>query len=89
MVLDNNLVLPEYLVEYDYVMQDENQSKIADFGEKVGILDNIEDEFISPQNINTYKSEIVNIYNTLCEEVNNYQFENIEDLKHPNLEVKA
>lgn len=29
------------------------------------------------------------IYNTLCDEINNYQFENIEDINHPNLEIKA
>ena len=49
----------------------------------------MEDEFISPKNIDIYKSEINNIYNTLCDEINNYQFENIEDLNHPNLSIKA
>ena len=32
-VMDNNLVLPEYLVEFAYVQQSENQNKIADFGD--------------------------------------------------------
>ena len=81
--------LPEYLVEFDYVLKSSNQNKIADFGNNITILDNPDDEFISPKNIQLYKSELNNIYNTLCEEINNYQFENIEDLKHPNLEIKA
>jgi hypothetical protein len=29
--MDNNLVIPEYLVEYDYTLRDPNQSKVADF----------------------------------------------------------
>lgn len=87
--LDNNLVLPEYLVEFDYILRNNLQSKIADFGDNIGVLDNMEDEFISPKNIDIYKSEINNIYNTLCDEINNYQFENIEDLNHPNLSIKA
>ena len=35
-VLDNNLVLPEYLVEFEYVRKNPNQNKIADFGEHIG-----------------------------------------------------
>lgn len=31
-VLDNNLVLPEYFAEFDYVMTSPLQNKIADFG---------------------------------------------------------
>lgn len=30
-VMDNNLVIPEYLVEYDYILKDSNQNKVADF----------------------------------------------------------
>ena len=71
-VLDNNLVLPEYLVEFDYVMKSTNQNKIADFGDTLTVLDNPEDEFISPKNLSIYKSEINNIYNTLCDEINTY-----------------
>ena len=82
-------MLPEYLVEFDYVLKNQNQNKIADFGDTVTILDNPDDEFISPKNIQIYKSELNNIYNTLCDEINAYQFENLEDLKHPNLEIKA
>jgi hypothetical protein len=37
-VMDNNLVIPEYLVEYDYVLKDPNQSKVADFSEAVALL---------------------------------------------------
>ena len=37
-VMDNNLVIPEYLVEYDYILKDPNQSKIADFSEAVALL---------------------------------------------------
>ena len=50
-VLDNNLVLPEYLVEFDYILANNNQNKIADFGDHIGVLDNPDDEFISPKNI--------------------------------------
>jgi hypothetical protein len=54
-VLDNNLVLPEYLVEFEYIMKSEDQNKVADFGDKIAILENPEDEFISAKNIVTYK----------------------------------
>jgi hypothetical protein len=37
-VMDNNLVIPEYLVEYDYVLDNPNQNKVADFGDTVGLL---------------------------------------------------
>lgn len=87
--MDNNLVLPEYLVEFDYIQESESQNKVSDFGDQIGILDNPEDEFISPKNFHIYKAELSNIYNTLCDEISNYQFENIEDTKHPNLEIKA
>jgi len=60
------------LVEFDYVLKSSNQNKIADFGNNITILDNPDDEFISPKNIQLYKSELNNIYNTLCEEINNY-----------------
>ena len=29
--MDNNLVIPEYLVEYDYILKDPSQNKVADF----------------------------------------------------------
>lgn len=32
-VIDNNLVLPEYLVEFNYILSNENQNKISDFGD--------------------------------------------------------
>lgn len=37
-VMDNNLVIPEYLVEYDYVLDNENQNKVADFNDTVALL---------------------------------------------------
>lgn len=37
-VMDNNLVIPEYLVEYDYVLDNPNQNKVADFGDTVALL---------------------------------------------------
>ncbi len=36
--MDNNLVIPEYLVEYDYVLDNVNQNKVADFNETVALL---------------------------------------------------
>lgn len=38
--LDNNLVLPEYLIEFDYIQKNILQNKIADFGDTIGIIDN-------------------------------------------------
>ena len=49
--LDNTLVLPEYFVEFDYILKNPFQNKIADFGDHLGLLDNAEDEFISPKNL--------------------------------------
>lgn len=34
--LDNNLVLPEYLIEFDYIQKNILQNKIADFGDTIG-----------------------------------------------------
>ena len=34
-----------------------------------------------------YRDEVNNIYNTLCEDVNNYQFENLDDF--PNYDLKS
>ena len=60
------------------------------------MLENEEDEFISPQNINSYREEINNIYDTLCEDVNNYQFENLGIIfictpldEYPNYDLKS
>ena len=86
-VLDNHLVLPEYLAEFEYVSKSKVQSKVADFVDELGILDNEDDEFISSQNIQVYRDEIGSIYNTLADDVNNYQFENFEE--YPNLELKS
>lgn len=86
-VMDNNLVLPEYLAEFEYVLKTPYQNKIADFGNVLGLLDNEDDEFISPQNISLYREQISNIYNTLADDINNYQFENLEDC--PTYELKA
>jgi hypothetical protein len=57
-VLDNNLVLPEYLVEFDYVLDNINQNKVSDFGDSIALLETNDDEFISPKNINTYLKDI-------------------------------
>ena len=37
-VMDHNLVIPEYLVEYEYVLKNANQNKVADFNETVALL---------------------------------------------------
>lgn len=37
-VMNNNLVIPEYLVEYDYILKTMNQNKVADFVENVALL---------------------------------------------------
>lgn len=79
------------------MQKSKTQSKVADFGEEVGMLENEDDEFISPQNINTYREEINNIYDTLCEDVNNYQFENLGKQRsfhiyldeYPNYDLKS
>jgi len=76
--MDNNLVIPEYLVEYDYILKDPNQNKVADFWEAVALLESMDDEFISAKNINNYQKELNTIYNTLVEEISAYQFESIE-----------
>lgn len=79
---------PEYIVEFEYVTGG-NQSAVADFGECVAVLENTGDEFINAQNINTHVNTLNQIYNKLVQEVSNYQFENIEQDSHPNLEIQA
>lgn len=37
-MLDNSLVLPEYYVEYDYILSSENQRRVADFGDAIALL---------------------------------------------------
>lgn len=49
-VLDNNLVLPEYFAEFEYVMASPLQNKVADFGTALGVLENEDDDFITPAN---------------------------------------
>ena len=53
-VMDHNLVIPEYLVEYEYVLNNPNQNRIADFNETVALLETNDDEFISAKNYSTY-----------------------------------
>lgn len=79
---------PEYIVEFEYVTGG-NQSSVADFGECVAVLENAKDQFINAQNIQTHARDLSQIYNQLVQEVSNYQFENIEDNSHPNLEIQA
>jgi hypothetical protein len=64
-VMDNNLVIPEYLVEYDYVLDNPNQNKVADFTDTVALLETKDDEFISAKNITTFLKDMNNIYNAL------------------------
>lgn len=64
-VMDNNLVIPQYLVQYDYILDNPNQNKVADFGDTVGLLETKDDEFISAKNITTYQKDLNNIYNAL------------------------
>lgn len=84
-VMDNNLVIPEYLVEYDYILKNPNQNRVADFNDTIALLETNDDEFISAKNINTFEKDINNIYNTLVEEISSYQFESIEEKNNPNL----
>lgn len=84
-VMDHNLVIPEYLVEYDYVLGNPNQNRVADFTDTVALLETNDDEFISAKNIKTYEKDVNNIYNTLVEEISGYQFESIEEKNNPNL----
>ena len=88
-VMDNNIVIPEYLVEYDYVLNNPNQNKVADFNDNVAILETKDDDFISPKNIGTFQKDINNIYNALVEEISTYQFESVDDRNNTNLEVQA
>lgn len=88
--MDNNLVIPEYLVEYDYVLNNPNQDKVADFNDTVALLETTDDEFISPKNIGTFAKEINNIYDTLVEEVSSYRFESADEGKNnQNLQIEA
>ena len=84
-VMDNNLVIPQYLVEYDYVLDNPNQNKVADFGQTVALLQTNDDEFISAKNITTFLKDMNNIYNALVEEISSYQFESIDEKNNPNL----
>lgn len=83
--MDHNLVIPEYLVEYEYVLNNPNQNRVADFNETVALLETNDDEFISAKNITTYERDINNIYNTLVEEISGYIFESVEEKNNPNL----
>lgn len=73
-VMDHNLVIPEYLVEYDYILKNPNQNRVADFNDTIALLETNDDEFISPRNIGTFEKDVNNIYNTLVEEISSYQF---------------
>ena len=84
-VMDNNLVIPEYLVEYDYVLDNPNQNKVADFNDTVALLQTNDDEFISAKNITTFLKDVNNIYNALVQEISSYQFESIDEKNNPNL----
>ena len=84
-VMDNNLVIPEYLVEYDYVLDNPNQNKVADFNDTVALLQTNDDEFISAKNITTVLKDVNNIYNALVQEISSYQFESIDEKNNPNL----
>ena len=53
-VMDNNLVIPEYLVEYDYILKNPNQNRVADFNDTIALLETNDDEFISSKNITTF-----------------------------------
>ncbi|CAK56731.1 unnamed protein product (macronuclear) [Paramecium tetraurelia] len=86
-VLDNNLVLPEYFAEFEYVMKSPLQNKIADFGSALGVLEQEDDDFITPANINLQKENINDQYNQLADDLNTYQFENLEE--YPTYELKA
>jgi hypothetical protein len=37
-VMDHNLVIPEYLAEFEYVLSNPNQSRVADFTDAVALL---------------------------------------------------
>lgn len=88
-VMDHNLVIPEYLVEYEYILKNPNQNRVADFNDSIALLETNDDEFISPKNITTYEKDLNNIYNTLVDEVSSYQFESIDEKNNPNLEIQA
>ena len=38
-IFDNNLVLPEYLVEFDYVKSNSKATKVTELGDSLGFLD--------------------------------------------------
>lgn len=86
-VLDNNLVLPEYFAEFEYEMDSPLQSKVADFGTALGVLESDEDDFITPGNTEQYKDLFNLKYNELAEDINTYQFENLEE--YPTYELKS
>lgn len=45
-IIDKNLVLPEYLVEFEYVMEKQS-NKLYEFGEEIGFIKSENDEFIT------------------------------------------
>ena len=54
-------------MEYDYVLDNPNQNKVADFNDTVALLETNDDEFISAKNITTFLKDVNNIYNALVE----------------------
>ena len=41
--MDHNLVIPEYLVEYEYILNNPNQNRVADFNDSVALLETNDD----------------------------------------------
>jgi hypothetical protein len=89
---DSNLILPEYLVEFDYVMNAPGDELIFDCGEEIAVLPPQEGqgkEFIVGLNRQLYQADLPRIYNRIVEDVNSYKFEYSDEVSQPNLGIKA
>jgi len=71
-ILDNALVQPEFLVEFEYVQDNPKLNKITDFGDLLGYIDG--DDFLTANNVAEYRDNLNDIYSSHYEEIKNHDF---------------
>lgn len=70
-IYDNNLVLPEYLIEFNYTMKSELTNKRLNFGNNTDLCfaDNENEEFITSINMEKYKDNINLIFDNYVKQI--------------------
>jgi len=64
---DHHLILPEYLIEFEYAQDLPNGDNVFQFGEKLAFLEKKDGEFLTPNNYDDYKGIINEIFNELSD----------------------